>query len=375
MNKIIKPKVSVIVPIYNSEAYLDETIKSIINQTLYEIEILLIDDGSIDNSLEICRKYEKLDKRIKVFHQKNSGASVARNTGISNASGEYVSFIDSDDTVEPTMYEELYNLARKEKDYTVDIVDCGLNYVHILQGTSYPNMHNHPKNIIFNRKYILDKVIPPLINLIKDDEHFIYSFTTNKLFKLSIIKKYDIKFNEKFRMWEDRPFLVEFLYRANTIAFYDKCFYNYLGREGSLSSKYNPNEFELVLETFDRYKQLFGEIYDFNGDYAIKHKINAIMITIDKILTNEKNINIKRKKIIDILSNDEVIDWYYNMQKSNYFNNLMKKVVISHKYELGYILCMLKFNCVIKKINLINNNIKNFCFRVINKLKRIFIHM
>lgn len=374
MNNIIKPKVSVIVPIYNSEAYLDEAIKSIINQTLYKIEILLIDDGSTDNSLKICRKYENLDDRIKVFHQKNKGLSGARNTGIINATGEYVSFVDSDDTIESTMYEELYNLAKKENNYKVDIVDCGFNYVHTLQGTSYPNMHNHPKNIVFDRKYILDKVIPPLINLVKDEDNFIYSFVTNKMFKLSIIKMYDIKFNENFRMWEDRPFLVEFLYRANTIAFYDKCFYNYIGREGSLSSKYNPNEFELVLETFDRYKQLFGDIYDFNGDYAVKHKINAIMITIDKIFTNEKNKRIKEQKVTNILSNDEVIDWYNNMNKFNYFNNNMKKLILAKRYKLAYGLCMLRFSYIIKRLNLLLEYIKRFYTRVKNKLKRSFLN-
>lgn len=374
MNNIIKPKVSVIVPIYNSEAYLDETIKSIINQTLYEIEILLIDDGSTDNSLKICRKYENLDDRIKVFHQKNSGVSTARNVGILNALGEYVSFIDSDDTIESTMYEELYNLVNKEKDYKVDIVDCGFNYVHILQGTSYSNMHNHPKNIIFDRNYILDKVIPPLINLVKDEDNFIYSFITNKLFKLSIIKKYGIKFNENFSMWEDRPFLVEFLYRANTIAFYDKCFYNYIGREGSLSSKYNPNEFELVLETFDRYKKLFGDSYDFDGDYAIKHKINAIMITIEKILINEKNKIIKKQKVINILSNNEVIDWYNNINKLNYFDSNIKKFVLAKRYRLAYGLCVLRFSYIIRKLNLSLDYIKNFYIRFKNKVKRSFLN-
>ena len=100
-------KISVIVPIYNVEKYIDRCIKSIVNQTYKNLEIILINDGSLDKSGQICDTWESKDNRIKVIHQMNSGVSVARNTGLENATGEYVTFVDSDDYIEPKYCEIL----------------------------------------------------------------------------------------------------------------------------------------------------------------------------------------------------------------------------------------------------------------------------
>ncbi len=114
--------VSIIVPIYNVEQYLPQCIESIINQTYQNIEIILVDDGSPDNCGIICDDYAKKDKRIIVYHIKHTGLSGARNYGIERANGEYLGFVDSDDWIEPDMYEVLLNTA---KDYRADIVNCG----------------------------------------------------------------------------------------------------------------------------------------------------------------------------------------------------------------------------------------------------------
>lgn len=111
-------KVSIIVPIYNTENYLNTCIKNLINQTLKEIEIILIDDGSTDNSGKICDEYAKKDKRIKVIHKKNEGAALARNVGIEIAQGEYIAFVDSDDYTDFDYYEKLY----KGSDNNIDVV-------------------------------------------------------------------------------------------------------------------------------------------------------------------------------------------------------------------------------------------------------------
>lgn len=102
-----KPLVSVIVPVYNVEKYLDECVRSIMNQTYQNLEILLIDDGSTDRSPEMCDTYARQDSRVKVIHQHNQGLSAARNTGMNSMKGEYFGFVDSDDYIEPTMYEKL----------------------------------------------------------------------------------------------------------------------------------------------------------------------------------------------------------------------------------------------------------------------------
>ena len=113
--------ISIIIPIYNVEKYLEECIESVINQTYKNLEIILVDDGSTDRCLEICKKYEKQDNRIKVIHQENAGVSVARNVGIDFSTGQYIGFLDSDDFIEKDMYEQLYKNLKAEK---ADIAGC-----------------------------------------------------------------------------------------------------------------------------------------------------------------------------------------------------------------------------------------------------------
>ena len=111
--------VSIVVPIYKVEKYLSRCVQSLLNQTLKDIEIILVDDGSPDKCPEMCENYLKVDKRIKVVHKVNGGLSSARNAGINIATGKYIGFVDSDDSILPTMYEELYNVINK---YNCDFV-------------------------------------------------------------------------------------------------------------------------------------------------------------------------------------------------------------------------------------------------------------
>lgn len=126
--KVSVMKVSIIVPVYNTEAYLERCLKSLVNQTLKDIEIICIDDGSKDNSVAILKKYSQLDKRIKIIEQENLGVSVARNNGLKLATGEYIGFVDSNDWIDLDFYEKLYNAAKK---YDADISACGIKRLHI----------------------------------------------------------------------------------------------------------------------------------------------------------------------------------------------------------------------------------------------------
>lgn len=114
-------KISIIVPVYNTGIYLKKCINSLLNQTLRDIEIVLIDDGSTDESRDICDEYAKKDDRISVIHKRNEDVSIARNIGIKKSKGKYIGFIDSDDWIESNMYQNMYKYI---KDYDVDIVFC-----------------------------------------------------------------------------------------------------------------------------------------------------------------------------------------------------------------------------------------------------------
>ena len=115
------PKVSIIVPVYNVEKYLRRCIDSILRQTLTDIEVILVDDGSFDSSGKICEEYARKDSGLRVIHQKNAGVAVARNTGLDIASGDYIAFVDSDDYIEPNMYQSMMQVANQ---YDCDVVLC-----------------------------------------------------------------------------------------------------------------------------------------------------------------------------------------------------------------------------------------------------------
>ena len=120
----MNPLISVIVPVYNVEKYLNRCIDSILNQTFKNFELILVNDGSSDNSLNICRGFQETDKRIKIIDKSNGGVSSARNAGLDICTGEYIGFVDSDDWIEPSMYEELYHMIIKED---CDLVECAVN--------------------------------------------------------------------------------------------------------------------------------------------------------------------------------------------------------------------------------------------------------
>ena len=204
------PKVSVIVPVYNVEKYIERCIKTLITQTLSDIEIIFVDDGSKDNSKKIIEKYLKLyPNKLKYLYKENGGLSSARNYGIPYAKGEYIAFLDSDDYIEPTMYEEMYNTAQKEKS---DMVECDFIW-------EYPNKQVYDCGVIYNGK--------------KDALEKARVVAWNKLIKRDIIEKEKIEFPNGLR-YEDVEFFYKILPSLNKISFVKKYFIHYIQRENSI---------------------------------------------------------------------------------------------------------------------------------------------
>ena len=144
-------QLSIIMPIYNTGKYLHKCIKSILSQTLTNFELILVDDGSVDESGQICDEYAAKDARIKVIHKKNEGVSIARNTGIEVAAGEYIGFIDSDDWIESDMYEKLYNLAKSKE---CDIVMCDTVTKYDDKPDEEDTITRLPDDVLLNKKDI-----------------------------------------------------------------------------------------------------------------------------------------------------------------------------------------------------------------------------
>lgn len=203
-------KISIIIPVYNVEKYLKRCLDSIINQTFKDLEIICINDGSTDDSQKILDEYAAKDPRIKVLNQKKSGPSTARNLGISLASGEYISFIDSDDWIDLDFYEKLYTSAKK---YDADIAIAGIIRL---------NAHR--------RKFLLN--IPEEKIYTNTDEKFKIcncpdlNYTCNKIYKLGKIKKFELKFKEGV-VYEDIIYTPQVIYYLDKLVTVPNTYYYY----------------------------------------------------------------------------------------------------------------------------------------------------
>lgn len=217
-------KISVIIPVYNCEKYLQDCLKSVIGQTYKDLEIIIIDDGSTDNSGIICDQFAKLDSRIQVIHQENRGVSAARNIGILQMSGELVSFIDADDTLDTDMYEFLFSLMN---DYSADIVHCG--YRHIV-GEEIRLVHDSRQIVPQNSEEALTCLIGARL--------FVGSLW-NKLYKAKLIK--NLTFDEDIKINEDILFNFQVFSKADKIVFADYTKYNYIAHRDSSACFVTPD--------------------------------------------------------------------------------------------------------------------------------------
>lgn len=238
-------KISVIVPIYNVEKYLERCLESIVNQTIKELEIILINDGSNDGSYQIACTYASKDSRVTLLvNEKNIGQGLSRQKGLVHAKGEYVTFVDSDDFIELDMYENLYRKA-KEKDY--DVVGSDFTYV-FQDGKRITNAICREKIEKLNNTYILDRLLS------SEQNNFIPNSLCNKIYKLEFIKENKIEIlSERFLFLEDLVFNINFFACRPTVAWIPQSYYNYMLRKGSTMYSYRSH-------FVDRYKMMNREI-------------------------------------------------------------------------------------------------------------------
>ncbi len=244
------PKVSIIVPVYNVQKYLDRCIDSLINQTLFEIEIILVDDSSTDSSLEICKKRAEADSRIKVIHKENEGAGKARNAALQIARGEYIGFTDSDDYVDINMFKTLYEKAVK---YDSDLIMSGVSFV---DGNMFSSEGDCVRKIYFKDDTHFES--PEEINKLKmgivgaepqdeDDSKYGMSIWKN-LFRHDIIKQNNIVFqSEREMLSEDALFMIDFISCIKKATGINEAFYNYCRNEDSISKSYKKDRMEKSL--------------------------------------------------------------------------------------------------------------------------------
>lgn len=303
-------KVSIIVPVYGVEKYIDKCLDSLVKQSLKEIEVIVVNDGTKDNSQKIIDKYvKKYPDKIKSFIKENGGQGSARNYGLEKASGEYIGYVDSDDFIEKDMYKKLYNKA-KEKDY--DIVVCG-NY-----NVSEDYQNKNVDAFISNYNSDLENIF------------FGKMAVWNKIYKRDILVKNKLEFKKK--VWyEDLAFTLKAIINSNTFAFINEPLYDYLIRVGSTMNNSNVTRNLEILDAFDdiliyikhNKKEEYLEKIEF---LAIDHiYISAIV----RVLKADADKNIKKEtieKLINYMNKN-----FPNYKSNKYINTLSKNRKIIYK--------------------------------------------
>ena len=251
---------SVIIPVYNVEDYLNECLDSVINQTLEDIEIICIDDGSTDNSPNILKEYQKKDSRIKIITKENGGQATARNLGIKEAQGEYIAFVDSDDFIEPTMFEKLYT---KAKDNNLDIAMCKI--------ATYDNQTEEIKDNVWYYMLGVFRDFDKDIFNHKDTREFTCHIAVtpyNKIYKTTLLKENNILFPEGL-IFEDEKFFYDTYLRAKRVSIVDEFLYYYrINRKGSTVDTIKDNDFSDIVPISKLIRETFKETDNYE-DYKI----------------------------------------------------------------------------------------------------------
>lgn len=241
------PKISVIVPVYRVEKYLGRCVNSLLGQTLSDIEIILVDDGSPDGCPALCDEFAKKDGRIKVLHKENEGLGLARNSGMSLAVGEYIAFVDSDDYVKSEMYRTLYEAAQREN---ADIAMCGLCCIGGIMSAKENDVQNincFDGYTVFDGKEGIDRLMLDISGALpKEDQDSRYGFSSVKnIYRKDVLEKNKIRFlSEKEVMSEDVFFLLDFLDKCECAVGVPGAFYCYCRNGQSLSKSYRSDRFE-----------------------------------------------------------------------------------------------------------------------------------
>lgn len=331
-------KISVIIPMYNAEKTIYDCIMSILKQTYKNIEIIVINNASSDKGLDICKKLQCNDNRIKIINTNIKGVSNARNIGIKNAIGEYIGFVDADDTIEEKMYEVLVNNLKRTN---ADISMCGYKIIDLNDEIIY---HNNTKKIeIYKPKEAVKELLR--------DKSFSGS-VWNKLFKKELCET--VKFDTEFSVDEDRVFLLKCILLSKEIVYEDVCEYNYIKRYDSVTNKKMSTDNKKMMQLIESNKVIRNIIekkYLDLKDYITLNEFMS-MLNLYRFLATSQN----RKELLEDLK---------------HVRNILKKIDLKPiTGELSFLLKMEYFfiiylNSIYIYIIAILNNIN-----IIKKIRR-----
>ena len=292
-------ELSIVVPIYNGERTLEKCIDSILAQTYTDFELILVDDGSTDRTLEICREYERSDSRIKVLHQNNSGVVAARKNGVSMASSLYIGFVDSDDFIEPDMYSTLMGEALAGR---ADVATCGMqvDFGH----RTLPVYHRFTEGY-YGKDDIQSSIIPDMLIGSRFGEFGLIPALWLKVFRADIIREAMLRVPDDITVGEDVAITAYAATMADSLSIIDAVPYHYVQTDSSAVRSFNPNRIEAINALYNCLLQIDSVAYRKQIPLYISFMVFcAIAECIQRSGYTEREV---RKYVRSILQNDVAI--------------------------------------------------------------------
>jgi glycosyltransferase involved in cell wall biosynthesis len=331
------PTISIIVPIYNVEKYLNKCIKSILVQSFTDFELILVNDGSTDKCGEICDQYREMDNRITVIHKQNGGVSSSRNAGLKIARGDYIAFIDPDDSIEPNMYEVLLNSIL---EHNADLVVCPIKtYNFILNSISVSSIWEKV-NFPLNKKEIELNILPAIL----DNKTYSLVSCVNKLYRKEIFDLNKIKFDEHMNHSEDLRLNYKLLTIINKLVFVDQPMYNYYIYETeSLTKVFRENLYYYILENkkfmIDICEKFHLEKYI---DSIRNHYTGVTLSHMVDVSNRDLSLNKKNEILYKIINHKEFYEDIISFNCHSIFYIVLKRVCIKKNVSIFIKLVMIK---------------------------------
>ena len=336
----MKIKVSIIIPVYNVEKFLDQCLQSVVGQTLKDIEIILVDDESPDSCPQKCEEWAQKDNRIKVIHKQNGGLGFARNSGIELAKGKYVAFVDSDDFIDKETYEIAYNIANENN---LDSIRFAKD--RYIDGTYYSSIKSADVSIITDPELIKEGALFAF-DKPSHDERFKYFEGGNGssccgLFRLSTINEHHIRFHsEKELISEDFVFGFDFAMKAKRIGYINKTFYHYRYNTYSLTHTVRLDRAEKALY-YSNYmsERITNEGFDSDAQtFPMGYYISMLIVSLSQVFLANMSIYDKRKWFLEQLSNKYIdeIKLEYPSKRLSLRPRLFYRLIINKNFYLSY---------------------------------------
>lgn len=323
--------ITVIIPVYNAEKYIAECLESLINQTYKNLEIIVINDGSKDNSGTICDQYKEKDSRIQVIHKENGGVSLARNSGLEIAKGKYIAFVDGDDYLDKEYFEKMLKILKEKQ---VDIVLCGFNRVY----DNNIEKVTKGKSLIMNKEEFLTDILN-----VQGGAGIVHS----KLWKKEVIQ--GTNFDKNIKIGEDSYFCIQAVKNVNNVYVLDEALYNYRFNNESAVRKYKKDFPDLCLTSMKIAKKYIEKEYNNNKNIIKKFNnyiaYHILLIIVNYCFNNENKLNwIGQIKCLKEVC--KVPEYKEAIKYSNYDGlSLTRKITLfTIKYKLYFITMLIRKN-------------------------------